>query len=179
MNFYSLTDTLPPENIISSSGTAVPELLQNDTYSCFAFNGQTQPHITLNFTRPVLITRAVTLFPINLTDGLSILTTYVDMYTIETAATDGGSFVSYVDASGKMVLHARIYDYRTYDQACNVPPLQEILTDRVNTFWQPVQAYKYLRLTITNAMTAFGQVCWHLLLFGCIDPKGHNEILSL
>ena len=49
----------------------------------------------------------------------------------------------------------------------------------MNTFWKPVQTEQYLRLTITNATTAYGIVCWHLDLFGCVDSAVHQTMSSL
>lgn len=57
--------------------------------------------------------------------------------------------------------------------------IQDILTQRLNTFWNPVKTEQYLRLTITNATTAFGIVCWQLDLYGCVDSANHQTVSSL
>ena len=48
--------------------------------------------------------------------------------------------------------------------------MQEILTDKVNTFWEPVQAEQFLKLIVARAVKAIGQVCWCLELYGCPAP---------
>lgn len=53
-----------------------------------------------------------------------------------------------------------------------VVPTQDILTDQTNTFWEPIQTDRYLRLAVTNVTSAFGIVCWHLQLYGCVAPQG-------
>ncbi len=103
VNLYASSDVLPPSNIISSSGESVPQLLEEDAYLCFPFNAQsTQPYFTLNFTHPTLVTRAETLFPINLTTEFKVYTTYVDRYTIE-VSTDGSNFSMYTHSAGTTV----------------------------------------------------------------------------
>ncbi len=103
VNLYTASDVLPPDNIISSSGEGVPQLLQEDSFVCFPFTAQsTLPYITLNFTHPTYITRAETLFPIHLADNSNVYETYVDRYTIE-VSTDGNSFSMYTLADGTEV----------------------------------------------------------------------------
>lgn len=45
--------------------------------------------------------------------------------------------------------------------------VQEILTDKVNTFWEPVQVEQILQLAVTRAVKAIGHVCWYLEVYGC------------
>lgn len=102
-NLYSSPDLLSPDNILYSDGQAIPGLLTAKSFACFPGNDPF-PTITLNFSRPVLITRTVTLHLITLIHGSQEAITYVDVYTIVTSS-DGENFTTYSDPSGEAVLH--------------------------------------------------------------------------
>ena len=168
LNLYNSPnlDLLSPDNVLYSDGQAIPGLLEANKFTCFPGNDPL-PTITLNFSQPVLITRAVTLYLITLTHGKQEEVTYVDEYTIAASA-DGENFTTYSDPSGEPVL---IF-YCTYHVLIRLTIIilsfmQEILTDKVNTFWEPVQTEQFLKLTITRAVEAIGHVCWYLELYGC------------
>ena len=77
-------------------------------YSCFSFGSDSAtsdfPMIILNFTQPVVITRAATLFPVALSGGNGNEEhSYVNHYTVEVSA-DGENYTSYTDAAGNQVM---------------------------------------------------------------------------
>lgn len=157
IDLYNSADRslLPKTNIKdSNNGRFAFASFDHGSYSCFmfdsAFTTREFPSIVLNFTQPVVITRAITLFPIALRGGSgNEEVTFVNQYTIETSV-DGDNYTFYRDGAG----HLAIY------------------TDAVNTFWRPVEVQHFLRLTIVDATTGHNQVCWHLELFGCTAGKG-------
>ena len=100
-NLYSSPDLLSPDNVLYSDGQAIPGLLTADDFTCFPGNDPL-PTITLNFSQPVLITRAGTLHLITLIHGSQVEVTYVDAYTIATTS-DGENFTTYSDPSGEAV----------------------------------------------------------------------------
>ena len=147
--------------------------------ACFNYTVK-QTYITLNFTQPVIITRATSLYAQQFSDGYQNMTAYVDTFTIGTSA-DGKHFTTYTDTTGRKV-HITACNLVHCTDWCLMPSvhlIQEILTQQVNTFWKPVKTEQYLRLTITNATTAFGIVCWQLDLYGCVDSADHQTVSSL
>ena len=156
IDLYNAADRnlLPKTNIKDSNGRSAYASFDHANYTCFTFDSASPtgefPSIVMNFTQPVVITRAITLFPIALRGGSGIEeVTFVNRYTIETSH-DGVNYTFYRDAAG----YGAIY------------------TDAVNTFWRPLEVRQFLRLTIVDAITAHNQVCWHLELFGCMASEG-------
>lgn len=102
VNLHTLSGLLPPENIVSSTGESAAQLLEEGRYVCLPFNESTPPYFTLNFTHPVLLMRAETLFSISLADSSNVHETYVDSFTIATSQ-DASTFSVYTASSGEMV----------------------------------------------------------------------------
>ena len=94
---------LPAENIVGSSRKILASLLTEGMSACFNYTDK-QTYITLNFTQPVIITRATSLYAQQFSDGYQNMTAYVDTYTIGTSA-DGEHFTTYTDTTGGKVCH--------------------------------------------------------------------------
>ena len=107
---------LPAENIVGSSRKILASLLTKGMAACFNYTNK-QTYITLNFTQPVIITRATSLYAQQFSDGYQNMTAYVDTYTIGTSA-DGEHFTTYNDTTGRKVCH---YTTELVSQLCPPP----------------------------------------------------------
>ena len=92
---------LPAENVVGPSQQKYAALLIEGMSVCF---NHTNKHllITLNFTRPVLITRATSLYVEQFSDGDRRQIAYVDTYSLSTSA-DNEHFTTYTDTTGRAV----------------------------------------------------------------------------
>lgn len=102
------SELLPAQNIVGSSLKILASLLTEGMSACFNYTVK-QTYITLNFTQPVIITRATSLYAQQFSDGYQNMTAYVDTFTIGTSA-DGKHFTTYTDTTGRKV----------YITACNL-----------------------------------------------------------
>ena len=100
VNLLNSTTLLLPDHVISSTEGAIPQFVVD--FACLPFRPPPYPHVILNFSHPVILTRARSFYPIQLDNGFQTLITYVNKYTIE-ASGDGENFTLYSDASGRTV----------------------------------------------------------------------------
>lgn len=94
---------LPAENVIDSSQQVVASLLTEETSMCFNYTDK-QTCITLNFTQPVIITRATSLYVQQFLIGDQNVIACVNTYTISTLA-NREHFTTYTDTTGRKVFH--------------------------------------------------------------------------
>ena len=78
-------------------------LLTKGMSACFNYTNK-QTYITLNFTQPVIITRAMSLYVQQFLIGDQNVIACVDAYTISTSD-DGEHFTTYTDTTGRKVFH--------------------------------------------------------------------------
>ena len=92
---------LPAENVVGPSQQMFAALLIEGMSACFNYTDK-QLHVTLNFTQPILITRATSLYVEQFSDGDRSETAYVNTYSISTSA-DNEQFTTYTDTTGRPV----------------------------------------------------------------------------
>jgi len=96
---------LPAENVVGPSQQMFAALLIEGMSACFNYTDK-QIHVTLNFTQPILITRATSLYVEQFSDGDRSETAYVNTYSISTSA-DNEHFTTYTDTTGRTVRHCK------------------------------------------------------------------------